>query len=487
MFNRKKTNYSLFLSFLSFLFILLIFSSCNDGMFSSEVNAGVTPGGSQDNGHARELIENGIVPRSEAFTYEGAFSEHDFFITNNSNCENEICIETVLSEYSPIIKESSEKRYIAQLIMSSNIDATNFKHSAIDLFIVLDKSGSMRGDRFEKSKEAIKSIIKKLNPEDSLGLITFDDSFNTERALSPVGNNIESILSKVDSFKIGGSTDIESALKSAYQQLNSDGKKNNKRIILLTDARPNVNAEGKGEFLNLIKQYENEIGLTVFGVGIDFGQTLTKAISETTGGNYIFLPQISDIDERLNNEFEFLISPIANNFNLKIKSGENFKVLNSYGLPNNNTDEVTLNAKTLFLSKSKGAIAIEFEYNNPDSDIIIPMNNEKVFSFEYSFENLNKVKFEKSENTFFSPFSTTSGNYSYTVSGSEKLPFLVNMITVLKEVCDLYSEDKYQEAVTLLDKLLTDLNEVNLVLEDDQITREKDMIEKLKVIISKQL
>jgi len=244
MFFKKKSIYLLIFSFFS---ILLISSSCSSSDFSGKMDAGVTPGGSQDNGHVRELIENGIVPRSESFTYEGAFSEHDFFITNNSNCNNEICIETVLSEYKPIIQENLETKYIAQLIMSSNVDASNFKHAPIDLFIVLDKSDSMAGDRFERSKEAIKSIIKKLNPEDSLGLITFDAVSDTERTLSPIASNIESILAKVDSFEVGGSTDIESALKSAYQQLNSDGEKNNKRIILLTDARPNVNATGEGE------------------------------------------------------------------------------------------------------------------------------------------------------------------------------------------------------------------------------------------------
>jgi Ca-activated chloride channel family protein len=429
------------------------------------------------------LINNGIVPTSDSFTYEGAFSEHDFFVESNSQCDDVICIETVLSKYKPIISNTEKDRYISQLIMTSNIDSANFKHKPIDLFIVLDKSGSMSGDRFDRSKEAIKSIIKKLNADDSLGLITFDDSYVVERELSLVGSDVNSILNKVDDFRIGNSTDIESALSAAYQILDRDGKKTNKRIILITDAKPNVNATGEGEFLDLIRNYEKTIGLTVFGVGIDFGIELTKSISETEGGNYIYLPNVSEIDAKLNDDFEFLISPIANNFNLKIKSSENFKIVNSYGLPANNDSETTLSAKTLFLSKSKGAIAIEFEYDSPNSGVIIPMNDEKVFSFDWSYDNLDDVKFEKSENTYFSPFTTTSGNYEYTIRGSQKLPFLVNMITTLKEVCDLYSISKDQDGVELLDKLLADLDSVNMILDDSQITEERYMIEKLKAIL----
>ncbi len=469
-----------------FLLAVLILPSCNGGDMGNN-KLGVTPGGSQDNGYAKESIDEGLVPDSKAFTYEGAFSEHDFYIDINSQCENTICIETVLSKYRPIVSFDGKDKYIAQLIMSSNIDAENFKHKPVDLFIVLDKSGSMLGERFEQSKEAIKEIIKKLRAEDSLGLITFDDGFTIERDLSAIGENREELLSLVDSFEIGGSTNIELALKTAYERLTADGKKDNKRIILITDARPNVSATGEGEFLELIKDYEKNIGLTVFGVGVDFGQSLAKAISETQGGNYIFLPTISEIKEKLDNNFEFLISPIANNFNLKIKSSENFNILNSYGLPEQNGNEITLSAKTLFLSKSKGAIAIEFEYNNPDSDIIVPMNNERVFSFEWSYDDLNNVKFEKSEATYFSPFATTSGNYEYTIKGSEKLPFLINMITVLKKVCDLYHDDTQkfrEEELNLLDKLLADLDTVNAILNDEQLLKEREVIVKLKSILS---
>lgn len=470
-----------------FLFVILILPSCSGSDFGSN-KLGVTPGGSQDNSYAKELIDEGIVPHSTAFTYEGAFSEHDFFVDSHSDCNNTICIETVLSKYKPIISTNGKDKYIAQLIMSSNVNSENFKHDPIDLFIVLDKSGSMSGERFKQSKEAIKLIIKKLKDEDSLGLITFDEDFTVERNLSRVGSNREALLNQVDNFQIGGSTNIELALKEAYKRLESNGEKPNKRIILITDARPNVDATGKGEFVDLIKNYENNIGLTVFGVGIDFGQELAKAISETQGGNYIFLPTISEIKEKLDDNFEFLISPIANNFNLKIKSSENFNILNSYGLPEQDNNEITLSAKTLFLSKSKGAIAIEFEYNNPDSNVIIPMNNERIFSFDWSYDNLDNVKFEKSEATYFSPFTTTSGNYEYSINGSEKLPFLINMITVLKKVCDLYyNESKDYQAEQLLNKLLTDLDAVNSILNDKEITKERQMIERLKAIITKEV
>src|SRR4051812_23400753 len=41
--------------------------------------------------------------------------------------------------------------------------------------IVLDRSGSMNGDRLETAKHALISLIDRLRPDDRLGVIAFDD------------------------------------------------------------------------------------------------------------------------------------------------------------------------------------------------------------------------------------------------------------------------------------------------------------------------
>ena len=54
---------------------LLVLAGCGASM--SAGGFGVTPGGAQDMGHARALIEAGQIPSSADYTVEGLFSEHD--------------------------------------------------------------------------------------------------------------------------------------------------------------------------------------------------------------------------------------------------------------------------------------------------------------------------------------------------------------------------------------------------------------------------
>ncbi len=468
----KKNLVTLF----AILLLLLVIPACDS------VDAGINPGGAQDNGNARENIEKGYVPLASSFTYEGMFAEHNFFPGEESSCDKLICIKTVLSKYTPFNTENNS--YVAQLIMSSNVSAENFKHSPIDLMIVLDKSGSMNGDRFERSKVAIVNIIKKLTPQDSFGLIAFDDSYSVDIKFQKIEENKDNLIRVVEDLQTAGGTNIENALKNGYSILKNHGELSNRRVILITDAKPNIGAVDDDDFVNIIKNYEDEIGITVFGVGIDFGQELVKSISETKGGNYIYLENIAEIDKRLDRDFEFLISPIANDFNIKIKTGENFKILNSYGLPNNddNKDEILLNVKTLFLSKSKGAIAIEFRYEGSNNEMI-PMDNDKIFDFDWSYTKLDDTRVTNSEAVIFSPFRTTANDYSYNLEGAVKLPLLINLVTALHQSLSAYYYDNIEEAISLLDKILVELNSTNEILKDEEIRKEISMVEELKKIM----
>src|SRR3954454_8373186 len=52
------------------------------------------------------------------------------------------------------------------------------------LVVVLDRSGSMAGDRIEAAKTALLTLVDQLDPRDRFGLVTFD---NTVQVVVPAG------------------------------------------------------------------------------------------------------------------------------------------------------------------------------------------------------------------------------------------------------------------------------------------------------------
>lgn len=457
------------------LIILSLLPACND--FGSSdmggMNAGVTPGGVQDNGYVRTLIGQGTIPAPELFTYEGFFSEHDFNI-DTPKCTELLCFEPALAS---IQEEQKETRHFIQLLMGSNIDLSTYQRPATDLMIVLDISGSMYGEPIEQAKEALKEVVKQMKTGDQLGIITFNNQYSVLHQFQGIPENTESIINKINQIEADGGTDIETPLRAAYEMI-AQGQNSNKRVVLITDARPNINGTGENDFTTLIQDYENSVGITVFGVGYDLGFDLAKIISETAGGNYIYLETGEALLTRIQEDFPLLIAPLATNFEVRLSRGAQFDIVNSYGLPEIEGEDITLQAKSLFLSKTKGAMAIELSYDPTSSDQIVPMQNDKMLNIQWHYD-LNGETIKGNKLISFIPPTQNSSIYYHRLDGAEKITILIDIIETFKNVTKLYQSENQEDAKALLSQKIKHFKTVLGEYDDEQLNQELVMMEQL--------
>ncbi len=466
----KKSN---ILSILTLLFIF-IFSGCDADFASSDFKGGVTPGGVQDNGYFRELINYGEIPSEDLVTFEGFFSEHDFKV-NMDSCNRLICINPSLS----VVKhEGKNDRYFVQLIMGSNIDLSQYQRPTTDLMVLLDISGSMSGDSIQKAKIALKEVVDKMNSDDKFGIIIFDDQYEIFYQLQKIDDK-NSLKSKIDKIETRGGTNIESALREGYRVLSNLESSNNKRVLLITDAMPNINATGEGEFTNLIREYENQVGITVFGVGIDFGFELSKAISETAGGNFVYIESGDKMVEKIKTDFELLLAPLATDFEVALMGKGNFNIVNTFGLPSINNETITLKAKSLFLSNSKGAMAIELKYIPKEEDeYVVPMDLADMLFITWGY-NINSSRESDGGIIQFKTPTKNNNSYHYSVDGSEKIAILIEIVEAFKNSLKNYSNGNFNESIEILNQSIKFFEAVNLILNDSQITEEIKLMKKL--------
>jgi len=73
--------------------LLAIFSGCG-AMAPNASMAGVTTGGAQDIGLARNQVAAGQIPSPAAFVVEGLLSEHDIDIEPDGECARAFCLST---------------------------------------------------------------------------------------------------------------------------------------------------------------------------------------------------------------------------------------------------------------------------------------------------------------------------------------------------------------------------------------------------------
>jgi Ca-activated chloride channel homolog len=81
--------------------------------------------------------------------------------------------------------ESDDKLSVLLELTAPSGDASRTRPPA-NLQIVLDRSGSMQGERLDAAKCAIESLITRLDPTDRFGVVTFDDAVEVAIPLAPL-------------------------------------------------------------------------------------------------------------------------------------------------------------------------------------------------------------------------------------------------------------------------------------------------------------
>jgi hypothetical protein len=212
----------------------------------------------------------------------------------------------------------------------------------LNLVIALDVSGSMSSpfqgennkSKLDVAKESIITLLCQLQQDDSLGLMIFDDKTHLIHPMTRWGDIDRPALERsINNLRIGGGTYIAPAVKMATNMF-KDAKESSSlsnRIIFLTDME--VCTDDGTEFENfVVKNSANSIYATIVGVGLDLSGAVIERVSKTNGCNYCNVRTSQNFWEIMNKEFGYLVTPVAFNVNIELKSKQ-LSLIKGFGSP----------------------------------------------------------------------------------------------------------------------------------------------------------
>ncbi|WP_425618173.1 VWA domain-containing protein [Anatilimnocola sp. NA78] len=163
-----------------------------------------------------------------------------------------------------------------------DLQVKNSKVTAVGaLMLVIDKSGSMAGEKLELSKAAAIAAIGMLGPHDSVGVIAFDDGHEELISLQKVGDRAHRFKDRIKRLGPGGGTNMETGIKRGYDQL-LKSKASVKHLIVLTDGQ----TAGSGYQKLAADMRKRDITTTTVAVGADASKTLLQEIATRGDGKY---------------------------------------------------------------------------------------------------------------------------------------------------------------------------------------------------------
>ena len=159
----------------------------------------------------------------------------------------------------------------------------------VDLIVVMDISGSMRGDKITTARASLMQFVEKLDNRDRLQIILFSTDISTLTPLTPLGEKRQQVLDSVAGIFEQGDTRLYDATLTAYQTLLENGDPDHIRsIVVLTDGQDTLSSYTLDEVMNQINASSGEGGNAIKVFTIAFGDNADKDVlirlAEPTGG-----------------------------------------------------------------------------------------------------------------------------------------------------------------------------------------------------------
>jgi Ca-activated chloride channel homolog len=168
------------------------------------------------------------------------------------------------------------------------------QRAALNLCLVLDRSGSMQGAKIAALRAAVSRVIDRLSDDDVLSVIVFDEQAEVIVPAALIGDRT-ALQAAVAAISEQGGTAMAQGLRAAQQQIGQhrDARRVN-RIVLLTDGQTWGDEDE-------CRRLAAELGaaatpISAFGLGDEWNARLLEDLAAAGGGQADYIADAGDID-----------------------------------------------------------------------------------------------------------------------------------------------------------------------------------------------
>jgi Ca-activated chloride channel homolog len=186
--------------------------------------------------------------------------------------------------YLPVM---NTQQLVYVLIESAPSAAMQAVQMPLNLALVLDKSGSMQGEKIQSLRAAAKLVVDRLTPQDLISIVAFSDRKYLIAESQPVTDK-QALMQKIDRIRDGGGTAISGGMAQGLAELDKALSSDRiSRMLLLTDGQ----TFGDEKQCKRLGREAGSKGIVVnaLGLGDDWNEDLLDEVAEASGGAADFI------------------------------------------------------------------------------------------------------------------------------------------------------------------------------------------------------
>ena len=162
--------------------------------------------------------------------------------------------------------------------------------------VVLDRSGSMSGAVFNSAKESILKLIDRLAPQDSFGLIAFDNQALIVAPMRTMADHDMPALRKaVRDMNTGGNTDISAGYTMGLRELSRVATDAGATLLLISDGHANSGEQDPAVLAQIATTHaSNKVTTSTIGLGTGYDEKILEALAQGGNGAHRFAYTIDE-------------------------------------------------------------------------------------------------------------------------------------------------------------------------------------------------
>ncbi len=238
---------------------------------------------------------------------------------------------TVEQAYPVLLAGASQQAFVRIGLRGSDLEPAD-RRVPVNVSFVIDRSGSMSGQKLEDAKQAALMGIERLSDDDIVSVVAYDSTVSVPLPPTRAKDRVD-IEAAIRGIRSGGNTALFAGVSQGAEQLRRFLDRNQvNRVILLSDGLANVGPSSPGELASLGWSLSHEgISVTTIGLGLGYNEDLMVQLAQGGSGFHYFAEDSSELARIFDYELGNARSVVAQEVWIRIHCRDGVRPRKIYG------------------------------------------------------------------------------------------------------------------------------------------------------------
>lgn len=224
-----------------------------------------------------------------------------------------------------VLSPKGGKVYL-RLSLKAGSAETRESRTPVNVALVLDRSGSMKGERLQAAKEAADMALSRLGRDDVVALVAYNHNVDVLQPATQLSSH-GVLRQAIERLQADGTTALYAGVVEGAEQVKKNlSERRINRVILMSDGLANVGPSSPSELAELGQKLGSQgISVTTIGLGLGYNEDLMQRLALASDGNHAFAESPRDLVEIFNSEFSDTLSIAAQDIEIIIECRDGFR------------------------------------------------------------------------------------------------------------------------------------------------------------------